>query len=188
VSCLHLSQPTSEGLPRDLAETAPGAAAMHLRSDSPETTQRIGAALARLLKAGDWVALTGPLGAGKTCLTQGIARGLGIRQVVTSPSFVLAKHYLGSPGLLHVDAYRLASAEEFIDLGLEYDCERSVTVVEWAENVSPALPPERLEVWLTYGEGNRRALDFHPRGSGYEAAVARLAETCSGEGVGGGRR
>jgi tRNA threonylcarbamoyladenosine biosynthesis protein TsaE len=139
-------------------------------------TKQIAAALAELLTPGDLVALTGPLGVGKTCFAQGIARGLGIRQNVSSPSFVLAKHYPGSPSLLHIDAYRLSSAEEFRELGLEEQLQSSIGVVEWAEKVGEALPDERIEVTIAFGEGDERLLQMAARGGRGAGLVGRLGE------------
>jgi len=144
-------------------------------------TKEIAAALAGLLARGDLVALTGPLGVGKTCFAQGVARGLGIRQNVSSPSFVLAKHYPASPGLLHIDAYRLSSAEEFRELGLDEQLQASIAVIEWAEKVSEALPDERIDVAIAYGEGDERRLEITGRTRRGEEIVARLEQDLPGE-------
>jgi tRNA threonylcarbamoyladenosine biosynthesis protein TsaE len=149
---------------------------MRVTSTSPDMTRRLAGELALLLRAGDWLALSGPLGAGKTCFVQGLAHGLGIRQVVSSPSFVLAKHYPAAVGLLHVDAYRLTSAEEFWDLGLQEQAEGSVTAVEWARNIAPALPVERLEVALEDAGGDRRVIECVAPGG----RLARVVEALSG--------
>ena len=108
---------------------------MRVLSKSPEATRRIAGLLAPLLRPGDCLALHGPLGAGKTCFAQGLASGLGIAGVVSSPSFVLAKYYPGRPGFLHIDAYRLASADELWQAGIGDQMEDAVSVVEWAEHV-----------------------------------------------------
>jgi len=147
---------------------------MRIKSTSPEMTQRIAGEVAKLVRPGDVIALIGPLGAGKTCFAQGLARGLGIREVVASPSFVLAKQYGGSPGFLHVDAYRLASAEEFRQLGLEEQIQESVTVVEWADNVADALPEDRLELSLQYGDGDRRTIEVRGGGERLDSVVTDL--------------
>ena len=110
----------------------------------------LGRELAARLRAGDLVILTGPLGAGKTTLVQGIGAGLGVRGPVTSPTFVIARVHpvLAGPGpaLVHADAYRLGSFSEVDDLDLDADMARAVTVVEWGEGLAEGLAEDRLEV------------------------------------------
>jgi tRNA threonylcarbamoyladenosine biosynthesis protein TsaE len=116
-----------------------------------------GAALARRLRAGDLVVLTGDLGAGKTTLTQGIAAGLGVRDSVTSPTFVIARVHPplhGGPALVHVDAYRLGSLAEVDDLDLDASLSDSVTVVEWGSGLVEDLAPDRLEVSIRRPRGD----------------------------------
>jgi tRNA threonylcarbamoyladenosine biosynthesis protein TsaE len=116
-------------------------------------TRALGARLAKLLRAGDLLVLSGGLGAGKTTLTQGIGVGLGVRGAVTSPTFVIARVHpseIGGPALVHVDAYRLAGSgdvEAEIDgLDLDASLDESVTVVEWGEGMVEALAENRLDV------------------------------------------
>lgn len=113
----------------------------------------LGRRLAAVLRAGDLVILSGPLGAGKTTLTQGIADGLEVRGPVTSPTFVIARVHppLGQrrPALVHADAYRLGSALELDDLDLDADAATSVTVVEWGEGLAEELSEDRLVVVIT---------------------------------------
>lgn len=114
--------------------------------------QTLGRRIAALLGAGDLVVLTGPLGAGKTTLVQGIGQGLDVRGPVTSPTFVIARVHppLGAgPGLVHVDAYRLGSVAEVDDLDLDASLEDCVTVVEWGEGLVEELAADRLEVSIT---------------------------------------
>lgn len=114
-----------------------------------EAMQRLGSRLARVLQPGDLVVLSGSLGAGKTTLTQGVGRGLGVRGEVTSPTFVIARVHpstTGGPALVHVDAYRLSSLEEVDDLDLDASLEDSVTVVEWGEGKVDGLASDRLLV------------------------------------------
>src|SRR5260370_359428 len=106
-----------------------------------------GRGLAGGLRAGGLVVLAGPLGAGKTTLTQGIGDGLGVRGPVTSPTFVIARVHpplAGGPALVHVDAYRLGDAAEVDDLDLDTDLDRAVTVVEWGAGVGERLAEDRL--------------------------------------------
>ena len=127
----------------------------------PPTTTRIatdaamrdlGRQLAGLLRAGDLVILTGPLGAGKTTLVQGIGAGLGVRGPITSPTFVIARVHpvvSGSgPALVHADAYRLGSISEVDDLDLDTDAAAAVTVVEWGAGLAEGLAQDRLEITI----------------------------------------
>lgn len=114
---------------------------MEIISHSAAETERIGAALARQLQAGDVIAYLGDLGAGKTAFTRGLARGLGITEPVTSPTYTIVNEYLqGRLPLFHFDMYRLSDAEELFDLGWEdYLSRGGVCAVEWSENVREAL-------------------------------------------------
>lgn len=137
---------------------------VEIRSDSPERTRRIGEALGQSLTPGDVVVLDGDLGAGKTTLTQGIARGMGIEDPVTSPTFVLAREMAdgrSGVGLLHIDAYRIQSLHEWDDL--DVDLQTYATVIEWGERVADALPIDRLEIRIT-GEDDARTLSVESRG------------------------
>ncbi len=119
-----------------------------------DAARDVAAALAGLLRAGDLLVLSGDLGAGKTTFTQGLGRGLGVREGIISPTFVLARIHpseCGGPDLVHVDAYRLGSAAELTDLDLEESVPRSVTVVEWGRGLAESLAgfPEDPEAsWL----------------------------------------
>lgn len=119
-----------------------------------DATQDAAAALAGLLRAGDVLVLTGDLGAGKTTFTQGLGRGLGVREGIISPTFVLSRIHpsqRGGPDLVHVDAYRLRSAAELTDLDLEESVPRSVTVVEWGRGLAESLagfPQDPDASWL----------------------------------------
>jgi tRNA threonylcarbamoyl adenosine modification protein YjeE len=130
-------------------------------------TQAFGAELAEMLDAGDLVVLTGPLGAGKTSLTQGIGRGLGVNGRVVSPTFVIARvHRGGRVPLVHVDAYRLASLDEVDDLDLDVDLADSVTVVEWGAGLVDRLAESYLEVRIdrsSLGPGSEPDADTEPR-------------------------
>ena len=131
-------------------------------------------ALAPLLTAGDLLLLSGELGAGKTTFTRALGEGLGVREGVISPTFVLSRVHPnlldgtrpGGPDLVHVDAYRLSSAEELDDLDLEFSLEKSVTVIEWGRGKAEHLSDSRLE------------LDF-TRLTGADASIAYAAENYS---------
>ena len=126
---------------------------LELRLADLAATRRLGERLAAALRPGDLVLLTGPLGAGKTSLTQGLAAGLRVQGTVTSPTFVLARRHRGPVPLLHVDAYRLRDAGgralDLADLDLEDALEEGVVVVEWGEGLVEDLSPSRLTVVLS---------------------------------------
>jgi tRNA threonylcarbamoyladenosine biosynthesis protein TsaE len=122
---------------------------MKVVSRSAQDTQALGERLGARLGRGDVVACIGPLGAGKTCFLQGLARGLGVMTDVTSPTFVLVNQYRGRLPVYHVDAYRTGSLTELVDLGLEEMFHgEGVTVVEWADKLLPLLPPRTVTVTI----------------------------------------
>jgi len=129
-------------------------------SASADETRELGARLGRLLQAGDVVALSGPLGAGKTCFVQGVAQGLGVdpRIPVTSPTFTLVGEYPGRTPLRHADFYRVDGYDRLLDAGFDDMLDgRGVLVVEWPERLPAALPEERLEIRIEpVGESSRR--------------------------------
>lgn len=131
-------------------------------TETAEQTQRIAAHLATMLRAGDLIVLSGELGAGKTTFTQGLGHSLGVRAGIISPTFVLVRihpnlpdgHNPGGPDLVHVDAYRLATAGEIDDIDLENTMDSSVTVVEWGEDRVEHLAASRLEIELLRAAGD----------------------------------
>jgi tRNA threonylcarbamoyladenosine biosynthesis protein TsaE len=148
---------------------------MNLISESPEETQRFGEDLGRLAQPGDLFLLVGSLGTGKTCLTQGIAWGLGIEGYATSPSFVVINQYRGRLPLYHIDLYRLDRIEEVIELGLDdYLYGEGVSVVEWAEKALAVLPKEHLLIEMSFISDTSRNLDLKPSGHRYVAMVSKL--------------
>jgi tRNA threonylcarbamoyladenosine biosynthesis protein TsaE len=133
-----------------------------------DDTRDLGARLAAIARAGDLILLTGPLGAGKTALTQGIGAGLGVTGAVTSPTFVISRvHRGGRLPLVHVDAYRLGARVELDDLDLDASVEDSLTVVEWGEGVAEQLSDAYLEVRLDRvdPDGEIRVADLLPHGA-----------------------
>ncbi len=135
-----------------------------LLADEAATT-RLGAAVARLLRAGDAVLLTGDLGAGKSTLARGLVRALTTPdEDVPSPTFTLVQHYEARPNLAHFDLYRLQSPEEADELGLEEAMDEGAIVVEWPQRLGSRLPPDRLDIDLSIIPGGRLAR-ITPHGS-----------------------
>ena len=158
-----------------------------LRSTHPDATAALGRALARLLGPGDVVVLTGPLGAGKTRLVQGLAAGLDVPGRVTSPTFVLVRRHAGRLPLVHVDAYRLDDAADLAALDDDVLAEDVVTCIEWGGNVAAALPADRLDVELAVdgedGDAPRivvisgHGATWHARADALDGLVDELVET-----------
>ena len=142
---------------------------MTFRTDSAEATQALAAALAGVLEPGDLVLLIGELGAGKTAFAQGIARGLGVDEPVTSPTFTIVHEYEGRVRLAHVDVYRLERAQDLYDLGFdELVDDGRVTLVEWGDRVEHLLPAEHLVVRIEPGAAdNERVLELAYHGAGW---------------------
>jgi tRNA threonylcarbamoyladenosine biosynthesis protein TsaE len=144
-------------------------------SHSPEDTKKLGAALGRMANEGDIFFLVGDLGAGKTCLTQGIAIGLGVKENVMSPTFVLVREHKGRMPLYHIDLYRLDKIDEIINLGLEqYLDDYGLSVIEWAEKGSEVLPLENLFIGLNYISESERNLTFKSNGTRYYDLLNKL--------------
>ena len=152
-----------------------------LRSHSPEETGRIGAALGRYAEAGDLFLLCGELGTGKTCLTQGVARGLEIDEHVGSPTFILVAIHQGRLPLYHIDLYRLDRVKEVLELGLEEYLEgKGVSVVEWADKALGVFPLPFLLVTLVYQGEGERLIHMEPRGERYDRLVQQVQSELSG--------
>lgn len=136
---------------------------------SADDTRELGAALAAGARPGDLILLSGDLGAGKTTLAQGFGRGLGVKDSIVSPTFVLARAYDGRLPLLHADAYRMDSLLEVADLDLpELLDEGAVALVEWGEVIAPVVPADYLDVRIQFGEGeDDRILAVRPVGSAW---------------------
>ena len=139
--------------------------------ESEKATKQLGRKLASLLSPGDVIALYGELGAGKTCLVHGLAKGLGIEEgFVASPSFSLINEYLGPIPLFHVDCYRLHLEEEIQELGLEeYFDGPGITVIEWADRIRD-LPEDRLNISFIILDESRRRIQI----KGSRTLVERL--------------
>jgi tRNA threonylcarbamoyladenosine biosynthesis protein TsaE len=142
-----------------------------LRSTSPEQTLQLGVTLGSALRGGEVIALHAPLGAGKTVLAKGIAQGLGITDVVTSPTYTIISEYPAPVGLVHVDLYRIESEEEYDQLAVNelvnYD---TVIVIEWPERAGSYLPNEALSIEISIGPDGVRLFTLP------DALVAGLSE------------
>jgi len=149
-----------------------------LLSKSPEQTQMIGEALGRLAQPGDLYLLVGELGAGKTSLVQGLARGLGVEETVKSPSFTLINEYRGRIPLYHADLYRISNAEDVITLGLDdyIFFGEGVTAVEWAHQALDVWPEERLTLFLSYVADQVRQIECEAIGERYEELLRDLGK------------
>lgn len=148
-----------------------------IRSPSPEATREAGTRLGRVCRGGELILLYGDLGAGKTCLVQGLARGLGVPEnyLVSSPTFTLHGEYPGRLILNHLDLYRLDEPCALDSLGLEdmLDDPGAVTAVEWPELLADASRGGRLEVRITHVGERERELGLTAHGAGHKATLAR---------------
>ena len=131
---------------------------MEFITNSPEETERVGAALGKILRPGTILAYRGDLGAGKTAFTRGLARGLGYTEPVTSPTYTIVNEYLGGRlPLFHFDMYRLGSSDDLWDIGWEDYLERGgICAVEWSENVDDAMEDAVYITIEKLGEDSRR--------------------------------
>lgn len=142
-------------------------------SRSPQATRKLARRLAARLQAGDFLALSGQLGGGKTCFVQGLAEGLGVQGRVSSPTFVLLHYHPGPVPLLHLDAYRVSSGQELRDLGLDDYMDRCVVVLEWADRVPELVPEEALSLRFEYAEQGRHII-LSGRGERAAALIEEL--------------
>jgi len=149
-----------------------------LVTHSPEETRALGRRIGEMAAPGDIYLLSGQLGAGKTCLTQGIAWGLGIDEYTLSPTFVIMREMHGRLPLYHIDFYRLDNIVEIADLGLDdYLYGRGVCVIEWAEKGLSVLPDDHLLVRIAWVSETERALEFVPHGQRYEELLAAVMKS-----------
>lgn len=147
-------------------------------ADSEDDTERLGKALAEVLPESATVALCGTLGAGKTRLVQAVAASCGIdRGEVISPTFVLCREYHGWRTLYHLDAYRIASDDEFLELGVDdlYD-QPGIILIEWADRVVDCLPKERLEIQAQVTGQSSREFVIIAHGKKYETMIDSLSK------------
>ena len=146
-----------------------------IRLPTAADTREFGVRLASILRAGDLIVLTGPLGAGKTALVQGIGAGLGVSGTVVSPTFVIARVHRGRVPLVHVDAYRLSSLDEVDDLDLDVSVEDAVTAVEWGAGLVEQLTDARLEIAISRAEDSEeRTVTLSAVGGDWAQRLAAL--------------
>ena len=158
------------------------AGATEVFSNSAEQTRRLGMQLGGLLQTGDVICLQGELGSGKTTFVQGLAAGWGSLEAVTSPTFVLVNVYSRPNGaqLVHMDAYRLKDSAEAEALDIDEMLARGPLVIEWADKVEKALPPERLWVKFFPVDEDRRRLEIQPKGERYKSKAEAFQEAVYG--------
>lgn len=150
-----------------------------LTAENAEDTQKIASVLGELAQPGDVLTLHGDLGAGKTTFTQGMAKGLGVKQEVSSPTFTLINEYAGRLPLYHMDVYRLGEQAAKEDLGYdEYFYGDGVTVVEWAELLKDRLPEDTLQLTIEKEGEQKRSLHFVANGSRAREWLEELMEKC----------
>ena len=150
-----------------------------VHSSSSAETRLWAARLAAYLQASDFVALCGPLGAGKTCFVQGLGAGLGIDGRITSPTFIIIRFHPGLLSLCHADAYRINSSEEIEEAGLLEYLSSSVVALEWAEQVPEVWPEHYFLVRLDFANEGRR-LELSGRGPRPNQVISELADAHSG--------
>ena len=151
---------------------------MSTRLATVDETRAFGWRLAGLLRAGDLLLLSGPLGAGKTALAQGIGAGLAVQGAVTSPTFVIARVHKGPLPMVHADAYRLGDAvdprAEIDDLDLDASAGEAVTVVEWGDGLADRLNDEYLQVRIERLDDDTRVIDLVPHGGDWADRLEKL--------------
>ena len=144
---------------------------------STDETLELARAVGELLRPGDVVSLVGELGAGKTVFARGVARALGVTELVVSPTFTIVREYEGRVPLVHVDVYRIDAVQELHDLGFEEVVrDDAVTIVEWGDMIDGLLPGDRLDVRLTQGAADdERVVEIEGHGRSWGARAAELA-------------
>jgi tRNA threonylcarbamoyladenosine biosynthesis protein TsaE len=148
---------------------------LEIISNNPLQTRQLGKNIGRLTTPGDILLLVGKLGAGKTCLTQGIAYGLDIEEYISSPSFVLIREFSGRLPLYHIDLYRLDLPGEIATLGLDdYLFGRGVCVIEWAEKGLNLMPSDFMLIRINYIDDIKRSFELEAKGTRYNKMIKEL--------------
>ncbi|QEK13122.1 tRNA (adenosine(37)-N6)-threonylcarbamoyltransferase complex ATPase subunit type 1 TsaE [Crassaminicella thermophila] len=148
---------------------------MKIRSDDEKKTYNLGYKLGTLLRSGDVVCLTGDLGAGKTTLSKAIAKGLGVEDCVTSPTFTIIHEYEGRLSLYHFDVYRISSIEDMEDLGYEeYFYGEGVCLIEWASRIEELIPKKHLWIHIKKIDENTREIELKGSGEHFHRIIEEL--------------
>lgn len=150
-------------------------------TDFPEATETLGAALGRLLAAGDVLTLTGELGGGKTCFVRGIVAGAAPQHLdlVASPTFAILNEYPAEPPIYHYDCYRLRGSDDAVELGLEDHLHGTgICLIEWPDRILSLLPPSFLELRFNYLSETRRQISFLAHGTRMQQLLEQLATHC----------
>lgn len=151
---------------------------LRITTRGPGETQTLGRRLGEVMAGGELVLMSGDLGAGKTCMTQGIAWGLGVNEHARSPTFVLVSEYEGRHTLFHADLYRIDDPLEAEDLGLDETYGNGgVCVVEWAEKAVSIFPEDHLRVVFTVAGPDERTVELRAGGPRHEALLGKLRQT-----------
>ncbi|MDK2807062.1 MAG: tRNA threonylcarbamoyladenosine biosynthesis protein TsaE [Thermoanaerobacterium sp.] len=149
---------------------------MSFKTKSPNETEKIGFKLGNLLKRGSIVLISGELGVGKTVFTKGIAKGMGIDDYVTSPTFMIVNEHLGDIPLYHFDVYRIDDYTELYDIGYEeYFYGDGVCVIEWPEKIKPLIPKENIFIRMNMGDTfDERTIEIVSNGEKYDEVVKEM--------------
>jgi tRNA threonylcarbamoyladenosine biosynthesis protein TsaE len=149
---------------------------------NPAQTEALGSGIGELLRPGDVVVLTGDLGTGKTTFVKGAARGLGVSEPVTSPTFAIVQEYDGRYPVAHVDVYRLVRIQELHDFGFEELLEERIVLIEWGESIARVLPADRLEVRFAVPDDaeTERTIELVPHGAAWSTRKSHLVDVVNG--------
>ncbi|WP_425475009.1 tRNA (adenosine(37)-N6)-threonylcarbamoyltransferase complex ATPase subunit type 1 TsaE [Anaeromonas frigoriresistens] len=148
---------------------------MKIITNSLKETEKLGEKIGKSLKSGDVLCLDGDLGAGKTTLTQSIAKGLDVDDYVTSPTFTIVNEYEGRFHVNHFDVYRIADVDEMYDIGYEeYVYSDSVTIIEWASMIDEILPEDRVEIKINKLQDDGREIKIEVKGKGNKELIKEL--------------
>ncbi|KAF5062947.1 tRNA (adenosine(37)-N6)-threonylcarbamoyltransferase complex ATPase subunit type 1 TsaE [Sedimentibacter sp. B4] len=148
---------------------------MKIKVNNLQDTEKIGKIISRCLEKGTVLCLDGDLGAGKTAITQFIAKEFGVKEYITSPTFNIIKEYEGRLPFYHMDVYRIESEDDMYDLGYdEYIYSEGVTVIEWSENIRTILPDERIDIKIDRIDDNKRIMTIEGKGVVYEKITEEL--------------